>query len=80
MQLKEFIENAGRGAVRRLAREIRAHEPDVSRWVSGARPVPVHYGAPIESATGGQVTRKDLFPSTWRTIWPELAEQQEVHS
>lgn len=26
----------------------------------------------IESASGGKVTRKDLFPDDWKSIWPEL--------
>lgn len=28
----------------------------------------------IEQHTKGQVTRKDLHPDDWITIWPELAE------
>ncbi|WP_369818686.1 transcriptional regulator [Acidovorax sp. Leaf160] len=27
----------------------------------------------IEQATGGQVTRQDLRPHDWASIWPELA-------
>ncbi|WP_311223731.1 MULTISPECIES: YdaS family helix-turn-helix protein [unclassified Acidovorax] len=27
----------------------------------------------IEHATGGQVTRRDLRPHDWASIWPELA-------
>ena len=32
-----------------------------------------NFGAAIERATGGQVTRQELFPDTWARIWPELA-------
>ena len=39
----------------------------------GGRPVPAEHGAAIERATGGQVTRQELFPDTWARIWPELA-------
>lgn len=39
----------------------------------GGRPVPAEHGAAIERATGGQVTRQELFPDTWERIWPELA-------
>ena len=38
----------------------------------GGRPVPAEHGAAIERATGGQVTRQELFPDTWARIWPEL--------
>ncbi|WP_083415554.1 transcriptional regulator [Massilia timonae] len=72
MDLKTYLtQGRGRGAA--LAKAIGAHPPDVSRWADGTRPVPVHFGAPIERATDGAVTRKELFPSDWATIWPELA-------
>jgi DNA-binding transcriptional regulator YdaS (Cro superfamily) len=37
-------------------------------------PSPVNCVA-IEHATNGQVTRKDLRPHDWASIWPELASQ-----
>lgn len=71
MNLSQYLsEQRGRGTA--LAKEIGAHPPDVSRWADGTRPIPVHFGAPIERATGGQVTRQEMFPSDWQTIWPEL--------
>lgn len=39
-------------------------------------PSPVNCVA-IEQATGGQVTRKDLRPHDWASIWPELATQPQ---
>lgn len=75
MNLKTYI-TSKRGRQAKLAKTIGAHAPDVSRWASGERPIPVEYGALIESATGGEVTRRDLFPDTWQKIWPELAEQE----
>lgn len=35
--------------------------------------VPVEHCAQFEIATGGRVTRRDLRPSDWGRIWPELA-------
>ena len=29
----------------------------------------------IERESGGAVTRKDLFPTRWNLIWPELADR-----
>ena len=42
-------------------------------------PSPVNCVA-IEQATGGKVTRKDLRPHDWASIWPELAAAPEQES
>lgn len=31
----------------------------------------------IEKATNGKITRKDICPDIWASIWPELAEKSE---
>lgn len=73
MELQKYLsEERGRQAA--LAKAIGAHAPDVSKWAAGIRPIPVQYGAPIEIATGGAVTRKEMFPDDWQVIWPELVE------
>ena len=72
MTLSEYFALA-HGRQASLARAIGAHAPDVSRWASGRRSIPVEYGVAIERATGGQVTRQELFPDTWARIWLELA-------
>ena len=74
MDLKTYFEQ-GRGRQSHLAEAIGAHAPDVSRWAKEGedkRPIPVHFGAPIEKATNGAVTRQEMFPNTWHIIWPEL--------
>ncbi len=38
------------------------------------RGVPIEQCVPIERATNGAVTRKDLRPGDWADIWPELAQ------
>ena len=38
------------------------------------RGVPIEQCVPIERATNGAVTRKDLRPEDWADIWPELAQ------
>ena len=35
--------------------------------------MPIERCVPIERATNGAVTRKDLRPDDWQEIWPELA-------
>lgn len=72
MKLNEYFELAGRGALSKLSSAIRAHAPDVSRWASGERPVPLDKCYAIEKATDYQVMRWDLHPDKWHLIWPEL--------
>lgn len=75
MDLKTYL-SLERGRTSALARAIGAHASDVSAWVSekrNKRPIPVHFGRPIEQATGGQVTRLEMFPEdVIRSVWPEL--------
>ena len=71
MNLSTYLsEQRGRQAA--LAKAIGVPAPDIIRWLKGLRPIPTKYGAPIERATGGLVTRKELFPDEWKRIWPEL--------
>ena len=72
MTLMEFI-LIERGNAARLARKIGVLAPEISRWASGKRSVPVKWCLPIEHATGGEVTRKELRPNDWMRYWPELA-------
>jgi DNA-binding transcriptional regulator YdaS (Cro superfamily) len=74
MDLKTYLSEA-RGRLTALANDIGVYPPDVSRWVCGYRPIPVKYGAAIEKATNGLVTRQELFPESWHQYWPELAMQ-----
>lgn len=74
MDIKTYLSQE-RGRQAALAKAIGAHAPDVSRWADGTRPIPVVYGAAIETATSGLVTRREMFPDDWHRIWPELAAQ-----
>ncbi|MCI2809359.1 transcriptional regulator [Eoetvoesiella caeni] len=73
MKLADYLSQE-RGRQSALAKSIGAHAPDVSRWASGARPVPDKYAFAIEQATNGKVTRKELCPDDWQRYWPELKE------
>lgn len=72
MTLSEYFALA-HGNQSALAAAIGSHQPTVRAWAMAERPIPVEHGAAIERATGGQVTRQELFPDTWARIWPELA-------
>lgn len=73
MKLSTYLSQK-RGRLKSLCDHIGAYTPDMSRWASGERPVPIHWCIPIERATNGQVTRKDLRPDDWHLIWDELTE------
>jgi DNA-binding transcriptional regulator YdaS (Cro superfamily) len=77
MNLIEYMKSQPRGALSKLSKTIGAHIPDVSRWVSGDRPVPLERCKAIEAATGGKVTCRDLRPYDWHLIWPDLADSAE---
>jgi DNA-binding transcriptional regulator YdaS (Cro superfamily) len=65
--------DAERGRISALARYLNTPASYVNNMVHGKKPVPIHHGAAIDAFTGGEVSRKDLFPDTWQRIWPELA-------
>lgn len=44
----------------------------VYQWVRGKTPVSPAKSVLIEKVTQGVVGRKDLHPSDWALIWPEL--------
>lgn len=72
MTLLDYLNSKGRGAAKALAAAIGAASSDVSDWAHGHRPVPVHRCVPIERATEGAVTRRELRPDDWQLLWPEL--------
>ena len=71
MTLSEYLTAHGRAI--QLASAVGVSPATVSNWNACKHPVPAELGAAIERATGGQVTRQELFPDTWARIWPELA-------
>jgi DNA-binding transcriptional regulator YdaS (Cro superfamily) len=75
MNLSQYLSEE-RGRLTKLAKAIGAHPPDVYKWSTGERPIPIRFGASIELKTGGMVTRREMFPEVWQTIWPELATKE----
>ncbi len=72
--LDYFYFYGGVGAQRKLAKTIGAPAPNISKWAHGRRAVPIARCIPIEKATEGRVTRKDLRPHDWHELWPEIAD------
>lgn len=56
-----------------MARLLGLSPSMVNQLAKGRRPVPVEHCLAIETATLGQVTRRDLCSKDWDRIWPELA-------
>lgn len=57
-----------------LARAIGVPPSFVSKMVNGEKAVPFDKCMPIELATDGAVTRRDLKPDEYLKHWPELAD------
>lgn len=64
------------GSQKALADALGVTPATVNQWINGHRPVPVERCPEIERATSGQVTRRDLRPSDWWKIWPELVMEE----
>lgn len=60
-----------------LAKLLGVTPPTVNQWAKGDRPIPIDKCWPIEQATNGEVTRKDLRPDDWERIWPENIEEKK---
>jgi DNA-binding transcriptional regulator YdaS (Cro superfamily) len=58
------------GSATKLADLLGVSVQVVSNWKD--RGIPIERCVAIENATGGKVTRRELRPEDWRSIWPEL--------
>lgn len=77
MKLSEWLDlERGRGAS--LAVCMGVSPVLISQWSNGPRVPPIERCVPIERATGGEVTRRDLRPDDWQELWPELASPPEL--
>lgn len=75
MKLKEYLSNVESASS--LAKRLGVPNVSVSNWANGKRPIPLRWMPIIEKATNGHVSRKDLCPDEWQTLWPELAQQSK---
>ena len=71
MKLNDYLSRK-RGRAAALARVLQVRSVMISQWRHNVKPVPVVRCTPIEQATGGNVTRKELRPDDWFVHWPEL--------
>ena len=85
MTLNEYLQMDGALSVSELRRRMAdlgssiKSDAQLRQWqhrYADRIPSPLNCVA-IEKATQGQVTRKDLRPQDWASIWPELAAQPQ---
>jgi len=72
MNLKHYLEQLERGGVKSLADHIGVSSSFLSQMASGRCKISPARAVLIESATNGIVSRKELRPADWMSIWPEL--------
>jgi DNA-binding transcriptional regulator YdaS (Cro superfamily) len=58
------------GSQAALARLIGAFPQQIGNWLT--------YCARIESVLDRRVTRQQLRPDDWHSVWPELAREREI--
>ena len=62
------------GGCTRVSKIVNVSVPAVSMWQNGDIPYDklVILAATLEKESHGLITRKNLFPTNYRLIWPEL--------
>lgn len=77
MKLSDYIKSdPGRGRQSALCKLIGAHAPDMSRWISGERPIPEPKCALIELYTRGESTCEENRPDI---VWARIADANWPH-
>lgn len=76
MNLTQYLAQPSAKSASEIAREVGVSPAMVYQWKRHLRPIPTEYGALLEKATGGAVSRRDIRPDDWHLIWPELAEKE----
>lgn len=72
MELHTYIkENPGSGV--KISTLLGVSPSYFSQMCTGHRPISPATCVAIEQATKGAVSRQDLRPDDWRSIWPELS-------
>lgn len=77
MDLKSYFASE-RLAAKKLAEALGISPSYLSQISSGTAKVSPERAVEIEIATRGAVTRRDLFPTNWEKIWPELRNLSEA--
>lgn len=71
MDLKTYL-NQEKGTAQKLAAVLAVSKSYLSQLASGKAALSAQRCVEIEEATNGAVTRRDLRPTDFHRIWPEL--------
>ncbi len=74
MNLLEYLSDAGISQAH-FGELLGVTQGMVNHWCNNLVPSPERCVA-IEKATNGKVTRKNMRPDDWESIWPELANRK----
>lgn len=80
--MKHPIEKAAEiaGSEKALADRLGVTKAAVWQWKQEGRKTPIEHCAAIERISGAVVTRRELRPDDWESIWPELAQPSDQPS
>lgn len=73
MNLKNYIKQSSKGEAKRLAGCLGVSKSYMSQMISGLAAINPERCVVIEKETLGMVTRRDLRPSDWWRVWPDLS-------
>lgn len=78
MKLSDYIKaDTERGRQSALCKQIGAHAPDMSRWISGDRPIPEGKCVLIELHTGGESPCEENRPDV---VWSRIPDPNWPHA
>lgn len=63
-------------SVAQVAEVLGVSKPTVYFYRDGKRRLSSDHAARLEQLCGGKVTRQQMWPVSWRRIWPELAARE----
>ena len=72
MKLREWLKSQGWGSIIRLSRLTGLDKNSISTWSHEKRPIPPEAAVIIERETRGAVSRPEMLPCRWESLWPEL--------
>ncbi|MFV8759293.1 transcriptional regulator [Yersinia enterocolitica] len=71
MKLKKYLSSMPRGTSKKLAQQLGISPSHLSQWVTNKTTISPARCIEIEVLTDGVVTRADLRPNDWNSIWPD---------
>jgi len=76
MHLKDYIQSGQRGTSTDLCKLMGISLPHLWQLANGKSSISPARAVQIEKLTAGVVSRQDLRPNDWQSIWPELVNNE----